>query len=565
MRRQEDNRYGPRPVLLLSLAIAIALALTAAATLRHDAPPAAAIGENSLAFPDPHPTDNIGTESSMQLDSNGFPVVAYTAQIPGATAVRLLHCNDVVCAGGDDSIETVFSSTSGIVNPSLSLDTSGNPIITFLHGGINVMHCNDANCDGNDESLVTPVVGCCELYSSHVLAAGDLPVIVFRQNGLQIVRCANTNCTAVTNDPGFIVQPEPTSSNSITLDAAGLPVIAYSGADGLRLLHCNDINCAGGDESVQSLDGSLTGRHTAIKLVDGNPVIAYTGNTSGTSQIKIARCDDPACAPGGDTFQFLTSEIVGSNSAPGLAIDAAGNPVVSYYREHNQTHVIHCNDPACAGGDESQVLTAAAGGSGAANGATSVALDVSGRPVVSLYAASGNDLAILHCGDVNCSIPPLPTPTNTATFTSTPPPATATNTPLPSTATHTPTSTPVPPTATSTRTSTPVPATHTQTNTPVPPTATFTSTNTPVPPTATNTAVAATATNTPLPPTATATPVGDRCADINGNGRVNGGDLVRIFKAMFRPYNARFDINRDGAVTFADLFAAARQYGRSTC
>jgi hypothetical protein len=44
---------------------------------------------------------------------------------------------------------------------------------------------------------------------------------------------------------------------------------------------------------------------------------------------------------------------------------------------------------------------------------------------------------------------------------------------------------------------------------------------------------------------------------------VNSRDMVRIFLAMFRPYKARFDINRDGRVNLADVFAAAQQFGRS--
>jgi hypothetical protein len=100
--------------LLLPLAIAAAIVLTAGALVRLGPAPAAAIGENSLTFPDPGVADDTGSESSMKLDANGFPVVAYKTigSAPNPGQIRLLHCNDVNCEGGDESVETPFASPS---------------------------------------------------------------------------------------------------------------------------------------------------------------------------------------------------------------------------------------------------------------------------------------------------------------------------------------------------------------------------------------------------------------------------------------------------------------------
>ena len=195
--------------------------------------------------------------------------------------------------------------------------------------------------------------------------------------------------------------------------------------------------------------------------------------------------------------------------------------------------------------------------------------------------------------------PPTATFTNTPTSTPVPPSATftstATSTPVPPSATFTstPTNTPVPPSATftSTATSTPVPAsatfTSTLTSTPVQPSATFTNTptNTPVPPSATSTVVA-TATNTPAPaatatavvtrtvaPTrtvvatrtavpATATPAPHRrCADVNGNGRVDVRDVLAIVRHL-GSHSARHDIDGDGRVDWYDVMIAIRRLRR---
>jgi hypothetical protein len=244
---------------------------------------------------------------------------------------------------------------------------------------------------------------------------------------------------------------QPLSSNfSFALDANGFPVIGYIGnsvANGgdLTVMHCNDANCdpaVNGPESNLVVDNSTVGGwkvlyHAALALDNGDPVIAYSHFDA--SALKIARCDDPDCAAGGDTIETANTN-TGAHS-PSIAIDSAGFPVVAYYDGFARTFVLHCNDASCSGANESNPLVMTGGSnSPSPNGPPSIALDSHGLPVASLYRGEGNDLAILHCGDANCSIPALPTPTNT------PPP---TNTPT-ATFTPTPTNTPIRPTATNT-------------------------------------------------------------------------------------------------------------------
>jgi hypothetical protein len=409
------------------------------------------------------------------------------------------------------------------------------------------------------------------------------------------------------------------------------------GLSALRFIHCNDANCdplVNGPESDELIDavgfnGSGIGGTTTLRLdAAGNPVIAYTNNfNDGRKDIKLAHCNDVNCAGGDDANNPAVPVIISVALSPSMVLDANGRPVITYGGVGANQFVVHCNDPACAGGDETAVTI---DGKTAGNNGSSIAMDASGFPVVAFPDSNQGspDLRIVHCGDANCSVPAIPTSTPTATVTNTPLPPTATavaatntpqatptpsntpvpptvtNTPVPPTATNTSTNTPVPPTATHTSTNTPVPptATHTATNTPAPPTATHTATNTPLPPTATHTATTTpvpptathTATNTPapptvtntpvpthtptntpappsptssptntsVPPTATATPIGPKCADVNGDGRVNSIDMVRIFIQMFRPYNATYDITQDGAVNISDLFAAAMQFNR---
>jgi hypothetical protein len=149
-------------------------------------------------------TGVVGWDSSLALDSSGFPVVSYLDETNGD--LKLVHCNDANCVGGNESIVTVDSvGEAGDVGvyTSLALDSSGFPVISYFdayNSAMKLAHCNDANCVGGNESIVT------------VDSAGYV--------GLD---------------------------TSLALDSSGFPVVSY--IDGtnydLKLAHCNDANCAG--------------------------------------------------------------------------------------------------------------------------------------------------------------------------------------------------------------------------------------------------------------------------------------------------------------------------------
>jgi hypothetical protein len=50
---------------------------------------------------------NVGHETSLALDANGYPVISYYDDTNGD--LKLAHCNDPNCAPGGDSIQTVDS------------------------------------------------------------------------------------------------------------------------------------------------------------------------------------------------------------------------------------------------------------------------------------------------------------------------------------------------------------------------------------------------------------------------------------------------------------------------
>jgi hypothetical protein len=166
------------------------------------------------------------------LDSSGYPLVAYLNA--SNNDLKLMHCNDPNCTGGDESITSPDTAGNVGFTASLALDNSGHPVVSYYdagNGNLKLMHCNDPNCTGGDESITSP------------------------------------------DTAGFAGQ-----YTSLVLDSIGHPVVSYTSDSNtnLKLMNCNDPNCTGGDESITSPDStSRFVNYTSIQLdSSGYPVIS---------------------------------------------------------------------------------------------------------------------------------------------------------------------------------------------------------------------------------------------------------------------------------------------------
>jgi hypothetical protein len=168
----------------------------------------------------------------------------------------------------------------------------------------------------------------------------------------------------------------------------------------LKVLHCNDANCASADESITTPDTQPdTGRYTSLALdVAGNPVIAY--HYASGLDLRVLHCDDPYCA-GDESGNIAAIDEAGSSGwYASLALDSAGNPVVSYQdAKHADLQILHCNDPACEGSGD---LITTPDAAGIVGGDSSLALDPGGHPIVSYYDQAAGDLNVLRCDDPYC-------------------------------------------------------------------------------------------------------------------------------------------------------------------
>ena len=364
--------------------------------------------DDSITTPDSG--GDVGLYASMVLDDAGNPVVAYYDWTNGD--LKILHCNDPFCADGDDKITS--PDTEGLVglDPSLVLDSDGNPVVAYQDGDnddLKVLHCNDPYCEGGDETITSPDTTGQTGYAPSLALDGDgNPVIAYGDVfniDLNVMHCNDPFC-----DGGdeTINAPDPSGSDpydlSMVLDENGNPVVAYyeDGEYILKVVHCQDPDCEDATVSWVDTNGDVGDSPSLALDPDGNPVVAYYDYDN--EDLKVLHCADPECLAYNSITWPDTEGDVGMYAS--LALDADGYPVVAYYDYDNQKlKILHCNDSNCAGGDESITVPDLGVDVG---GHPSLVLDGDWNPVVAYYDYDAKDLKVLHCDDPNCadSTPP---------------------------------------------------------------------------------------------------------------------------------------------------------------
>ena len=326
---------------------------------------------------------NVGISTSLAIGTDGNPVISYYDFTN--RDLKVAHCNDPVCAGGDETVSTVDAVGNVGDYTSLAIGADGNPVIAYhdaTNDDLKVARCNDPACAGGDETISTVDAAATGQYPSLAIGTDGNPVISYYNGNLRVARC---------NDPACAGGDETLSTvdtavdvgrwNSLAIGTDGNPVISYydgANRNHLKVAACNDPACTGGDETVTTVDAGFSGVYTSLAIgTDGNPVISYEAGFGGPV-LKVAHCNDPACVGGDETLSTVAGPGGSDNS---IAIGIDGNPVISYHGSPNDDlKFARCNDPACAGGDETLSTLDAPGFVGYY---TSIAIGLDGNPVIS--------------------------------------------------------------------------------------------------------------------------------------------------------------------------------------
>jgi len=364
----------------------------------------------SVCFPgasSPDTIGDVGRYTSLALDTSGRPVIAYHGDT--FHDLRLLRCGNAYCTSGNTKVIVDSEEDTGYYN-SLVLDSRGWPVLTYYSltsGDLRLLRCSNDTCSiASKRSVAWPDpdkpddVG---RFTSLALDGAENPVVSYidaTNNQVKVLRCGSATCNS-------IAAPDPVhmGGEALALDASGYPVVAYQqwpvgpGENGgVNVLHCRDPNCtwAGYWINEATIGDCLDCGPGMVLDPSGNPVIAYFEWS--TENMHVLHCLDPYCA---DHDSSNTIPDPGDERYPGdVAVDASGNPVISYQYSLDALRVMHCNDPNCAGGDES-IATVDSGGY--VGQCSSLELDSAGRPVVSYYGLHNGDLKVARCGNANCT------------------------------------------------------------------------------------------------------------------------------------------------------------------
>jgi len=162
---------------------------------------------NKVSSPDTG--GDVGMYTSLALDASGYPVVSYYDN--GSKNLKVMHCNDVDCyvtpPSGPESIESPDQTGDVGMRTSLALDGSGYPVISYYdvtNHYLKVLHCDDVNCAGDESGNITvpDAAGGDGRSTSLALDSNGYPVVSYEGSAdLKMLHCGTPSCTVPSYPP----------------------------------------------------------------------------------------------------------------------------------------------------------------------------------------------------------------------------------------------------------------------------------------------------------------------------------------------------------------------------
>jgi hypothetical protein len=346
----------------------------------------------------------LGADNSIAIGIDGNPVIAYYDA--ANLRVMVAKCVEIDCSG-PVSAHTIYTTTSGFLNLSMTIAPDGNPVVAMVASITNqlvVARCHDSGCVAGTTTAVAVEpnqaheIDVVEGPPSIAIGLDGNPIIAYYDSAslhAKVAQCSDLACSgsitlstideSSTDDDG--------KNPSITIRADGTPVIAYAktlaGVTGARpvVATCTNNDCA--NAVVHTIDtAQWSGFHPSLAIgIDGNPVVAYYDATVGKP--ALATCVDATCA-GAPTKVFLDASSP-SGDFPSLAIGPDGNPIVTYVVQSNgQLRVALCATRTCTTPVTNKLIDTHLG----VESLNSIVLGADGSPVIAYFASSTDGVRV---------------------------------------------------------------------------------------------------------------------------------------------------------------------------
>jgi hypothetical protein len=361
--------------------------------------------------------------SSLALNAVGTPEIAYAKGLPLVLSLAL--CNNALTCDAP-LISTIDSDSSNLVK--MVLDGVF-PVFTFVDtdGDLKVGRCQNTTCTTSTLKTMESV-GYIGEYAL-VLDQNHLPIIIYTQtisyvcdpsictdNFLKLARCNNTACDAPTITE--IASNPFIRGLSLVIDSNNNPIIPYSlNFQSSRMAICYDTTCT--TKFTATLDPHGSGAYSSIQLdSNGLPIIAYVS----LNELRLAKCNNNTTCNSPNISIIDNAQFTQGNYVS-LALDSGNLPVMSYYDQtRSDLKIARCSDPACMGVEIGVLDSTGSVGSG-----SSLALS-NGKAFIS-YINQTTGKLMLYIEDKPSLITPTLTFTPSLTPTSTSTPITPTSPP----------------------------------------------------------------------------------------------------------------------------------------
>jgi hypothetical protein len=361
--------------------------------------------------------DAVGYNMSATIGADGLPVMSYFEFTNGDLWVT--HCNDVACAGQDETRSLVAAAGNVGQFSSIAIGTDGFPVVAFYdlaNKDLMFAHCNDVACAGQNESVVTIDTGAGGddgQYTSTAIGTDGNPIISYydvTKQRLRVVHCVDIGCSTPVV-PTIVDGGNVGQYSSIAIGHDGLPVISYyaAGIDNLRVAKCADVACSTSQISNftgQGWDNAGLGKFSSLAIDPlGFPVISSRVEGFGVTALVVVRCGDPTCFVVLGTIKATDVDSVNQHSVgqySSIAIGSDGLPVVSEYDfTSGDLRVVHCADLACDAANSGLTVNVI----DTANDVglfPSVTIGVDDLPLIAYQDASFGAVKVAHCANVRC-------------------------------------------------------------------------------------------------------------------------------------------------------------------